>query len=383
MKDVTYIANRELLSALCRNLGDSAWLAIDTEFIRDKTYYPRLALIQIANTDSIYCIDPLEIEDLTPFFELIENQTIIKILHAAAQDLEIFFNLRERLPRSVFDTQIAASLLGLGEQIGYAALTKKLLGIELDKLHTRTDWFQRPLGEEQIRYAADDVRYLGQLYLLLSEKLKQLDRLNWMDSEQERLLNEQCYRPNLEYCWQRIKGAGKLKRRQLNILKHLAAWREQQAIQSNRPRRWILNDNVLLSLAIQQPADPDQLTAMRLQDYKLVERYTNELLEVIQVGQKEAEETWPVLHRAGKPSAQEDATVDLLMAVARLLAEEQQLSPGQLTSRSELLKFIRGERNLPLFNGWRQKIAGQTIRDTFEGKLHLVRENGRTSLKCV
>lgn len=381
MNDVAYIADRQALDTMCQQLEKRAWLAVDTEFIREKTYFPQLALVQIADSDRVYCIDPVTIDDLSSLYELLENTGITKVFHAAGQDLEIFHHQRQCVPGPVFDTQIAASLLGLGEQIGYASLVKQLLRFELDKSHARTDWMQRPLQAEQIRYAADDVRYLGQLYPLLRQKLERLGRLDWMDDELERLQNPATYQPDPPTAWQRVKGSGKLRKKQLNILKHLAAWRERRAVQSDRPRRWILSDEVLINLALQHPADSEELRRIRMLDGKTAERYANDLLHLISLAQNESREKWPEISHSRKPSVQEEATVDLLMSVVRLCADKHQLSPGQITSRSELLKLLRGERNLPLLKGWRRQIAGREILDTHQGKLQVVCESGQTSLK--
>lgn len=382
MDDVIYIADSAALIAMHKQLQGCCWLAVDTEFIREKTYFPQLALVQIATAESIYCVDPLAIDDLSPLFELFEKPDIIKVFHAASQDLEIFYHQRNSVPQSLFDTQIAAALLGMGEQISYALLVKKLLNLDLDKSHSRTDWMRRPLHTEQIRYAADDVRYLSRIYPLLTDKLEQLDRMSWLSKEMTRLQDPATYEPDPLNCWQRVKGSGKLKSKQLNILKHLAAWRERQAIQSNRPRRWILSDDVLLNLSIQRPVNREQLQNIRSLDSKIIERHAGELLDLIAAAQKEPQETWPAVYHSKKPTAQEEATIDLLMAVVHLRAAEHQLGPGQITSRSELLKLIRGEQNLAVLNGWRRQIAGQAILDTFQGKLRLVCEQGHTTLQC-
>ncbi|MBN1379117.1 MAG: ribonuclease D [Gammaproteobacteria bacterium] len=369
MDDVIYIEDQQALRDVCGQLCGCNWLAIDTEFIREKTYFPQLALIQITNTELIYCIDPLAIDDLSALYELLENPAITKVFHAASQDLEIFFHLRQCVPQPIFDTQVAASLLGLGEQIGYAALVEKVLNIELDKSHSRTNWMQRPLQSKQIRYAADDVRYLSRLYPLLYKKLEKLGRIDWMDSEVARLQNPATYKPDPPNCWQRVKGSGNLKRKPLNILRHLAAWREHQAMQANRPRRWILSDEVLINLATHQPMDRDQLLQVPLLDSKIAERHATDLLGLIDQAQNETEENWPAVRYRKKPSAQEEANLDLLMAVIHLRADEYRLSSTQITSRSELLKLLRGERDLPLLGGWRLKVAGQAILDTYQSKM--------------
>jgi ribonuclease D len=377
MEDIIYIEDSQALEAACQKLNGFEWLAVDTEFIREKTYFPQIALIQVAHDDLIYCIDPLAIADLSPLFKVLENPAITKVFHAASQDLEIFYMLRAKVPTPIFDTQVAATLLGMGDQIGYAALVNELLGIELDKSHSRTNWMQRPLRSKQIRYAADDVRYLSQLYPVLVNKLEKLGRLEWMTDEQTRLLDPATYQPDPQTSWQRIKGAGKLEAKPLNVLKHLAAWREQEAIQKNRPRRWILSDGVLLGLANQQPTTHEQLLLDQQLTDKIVERYASKLINVIAKACNEPKENWPAAKRRKKPSPEEQATIDLLMAVVRLCADEHQLTPKQITSRSELLKLIRGEQNLPLLKGWRLKIAGQAVVSAYQGKLQPERGDAR------
>lgn len=383
MNDVFYIADHRNLVKMCQQLQHDSWLAIDTEFTREKTYFPEIALVQIANNKYIYCIDPLALDDLSPLYELLRNSEITKVFHAAGQDLEIFFHQCQFIPQPLFDTQVAASLLGLGEQIGYATLVKKLLDIELDKSHSRTDWQQRPLLEEQIRYAADDVRYLSRLYPDMRQRLEKLDRLEWMVNEQARLLDTATYQSDPDGSWQRIKGHGKLRRKQLNTLKHLAAWRERLAVRQNLPRRWILTDDALLSLAIKQPTDTTQLQQIRALNGKKTERYAKDWLKLIKQAGEEDESQWPTVPHPKKPSTAEDATVDMLMAIVRIRADEHQLSPGQITSRSELLRLVRGERDLALLNGWRRKIAGETMIDACAGKIQLACRKGHTVLNSL
>lgn len=188
-----YIETADELAVFCGKIAPSAWLALDTEFIREKTYYPQLCLLQISNGTVAACIDPLKLNSLEPLLEIIMNPAIVKIFHAGRQDLEIFHHQWQRVPGPVFDTQLAAALLGLGEQIGYANLVKQLLGVELSKSHTRADWSLRPLQEGQLRYALDDVVYLGRLYTELRTRLAEKDRLNWMTEEFEQLADNTTY----------------------------------------------------------------------------------------------------------------------------------------------------------------------------------------------
>ena len=234
----SYIETPADLSALCEQLKRSDWLTLDTEFIREETYYPQLCLIQVATDDVVACIDPLAIDDLSPLMEVFYDPAITKVLHSARQDLEIFQNLRGRPPENIFDTQIAATLLGQGDQIGYGNLAKAMLGVELDKAHSRTDWAKRPLSPEQLDYAADDVRYLRDIYKQQIQQLQEMGRLQWLDEDFAQLSNPALYEPPIADAWKRLKGLNRLKGVQLAIVRELAQWREELAKERNLPRRW-------------------------------------------------------------------------------------------------------------------------------------------------
>lgn len=361
MNDIQYIDTIQALDRMCEHLRDREWLAVDTEFIRIRTYFPRLALVQIADAEQIYCVDPVALSDLSPLFEMLEMPSITKVFHSGGQDLEIFFQERGCLPEPIFDTQIAAALLGMGEQIGYGALVEKMLDVALAKSQTRTDWMKRPLKTAQLNYAADDVRYLRQLYPLLQAELERLGRTDWLQEDVVRLHHPAAYQIDLESCWQRVKGAGKLKRDRLNVLKHLASWREEQAMKNDLPRRWLLPDEVLIGLAAMQPQDRQQLVESQLMDHRDVSRYGNELVAVIARAQTEPEDIYPKGNHSKKPTEQEDATVDRLHSLVTDRAEALAIAPGQIASRSDIMKLIRGERKLPLLEGWRRAVAGEAL----------------------
>ncbi|MEJ2116166.1 MAG: ribonuclease D, partial [Gammaproteobacteria bacterium] len=240
---------QELVS-FCKASQDAGWLALDTEFIREKTYYPNLCLVQIASAREIVCVDTIAINELSPLKELLYQPSITKIFHSASQDLEIFVNLYNAVPTPMFDTQIAASLLGYGEQVSYAHLVNEICGVELDKSLSRTNWENRPLSEKEIRYAVDDVKYLAKVYLHLKDKLSENERSHWAEFECNTLSALEKYKVDPEKIWKTVKGAGRLEPQQLNVLKQLAQWREYQAIAENKPRRWILSDKALRNLAI-------------------------------------------------------------------------------------------------------------------------------------
>ena len=245
--DEYYIADAAGLTTCCDMLSGSTWLALDTEFIRDSTYYPQLCLLQISNGDIAVCIDPLAIDQLQPLLDIVYDPQIVKVWHAARQDLEIFQHHWNRIPTPLFDTQLAAAQLNYGSQIGYANLVKHCLDIELPKDQTRTDWAARPLGKQQIRYALDDVIYLGTLYQQLQATMtdRQHQQLN---KQQAVLLEPETYAPQPEHVWRKIKGRKTLRGAQQRTLQVLAAWRENQARRHNIPRKWLMTDQAMVTL---------------------------------------------------------------------------------------------------------------------------------------
>jgi ribonuclease D len=276
-----YVDNEESLSSVCKQLGDSTWLAVDTEFERVSTYYPELCLVQISNGTLTVVIDPIVIKNLEPMLDLLYQKSITKVIHSAHQDLEIFFNIKGVIPEPLFDTQIAAPILNFAKGIGYGNLAKEVLGIELDKGHARTDWKKRPLSKEQLRYAADDVIYLGKIYEIFQEKLKDVKNLTDFTIQTERLLMPETYQPDPEKMWKKIFAAKRLKGRQLEIAKKLAAWREMTARERNRPRKWILADHTLIDIAKRLPVTKIELLEIDKVNEKMVNRYGETFLKIV------------------------------------------------------------------------------------------------------
>jgi ribonuclease D len=368
--NIQYVDSAQDLADLCRQLAGSKWLAIDTEFHREKTYYPELCLIQIANDDVIACVDPLAIDDLTPLLDLFYRDDTTLVFHAARQDLELFFLLRDSLPPHVFDTQLAATVLGYGDQIGYGNLVRQCLSVELDKAHARTDWRQRPLSPEQIDYAADDVRYLRQLYHLLTDKLQQSGRSDWLKEDFAALSSPATYQEAPDSSWQRIKGSGRLKGKQLAILQKLGAWREQRAISHNLPRRWVLKDDVMLDLAKLAPTSPQALKKIRGLDQRDVDRHGKALLQAIEAGKATDKSDWPVIKRPTPLSNQQEAVTDALMALLRKSCDEQNITPAAVATRKDIEALIRGESSSVL-QGWRHEIVGHQLEKFLDGELSL------------
>lgn len=379
MTEPWFVDSPPALAELCDRLRRCDWVALDTEFIRERTYYPQLCLLQLATDDLVACVDPLAGLDLAPLFDRLYEPALTKVLHAAQQDLEILSRLRGMPPAPLFDTQIAATVLGHGEQIGYAALVEAVLGVGLDKSQVRTDWSRRPLSAEQLRYAADDVIYLGVIYRHQRAELEARGRLTWLAEDFAALADAARYRIDPEQSWRRIKGANKLRGRRLNVLRALAAWRERTAMATDRPRRWLLGDDVLLDLARLLPADAEALSRLRGLSDERRRRYGDTLLELIATASAEPPERWPALP-AGKPLAlPQEALVDALLAIVRLAAQEHEVSPGSLASRRDLEQLVQGQ-DAAVLHGWRRVLAGQRISEFLAGQRMLAVSAGELVL---
>jgi ribonuclease D len=372
-----YVNTPAALAELCDRLGDSEWLAVDTEFMREKTYFPRLCLLQVADEHTAGCVDPLALKDLGPLLELLYDPAKVKVLHAAHQDLEIFLQEWNRLPGPVFDTQIAAMLGGHGEQIGYAALVKRLLGTDLAKGHTRTDWCRRPLDAGQLDYAYDDVIHLGEAYLKLRGELSRLGRTAWLAQDFKRLTDPGTYRVDPNDAWQRVKGRQTLRGVQLAVLQRLAAWREQRARESNRPRRWVMGDEVLVDLSRRMPKNAHAMSRIRAFSEGTIKRWAEPVIGLIAEARNTPQAQWPS-EGARRPATtpEQEAVADMLSATVRLIGAEQGVSPGAIASRSDLERLASGDTSGPLLHGWRHALAGKRLLDLAEGRIALGVEQG-------
>ncbi len=366
-----YIDNPADLAELCRELSGASWFAIDTEFMREKSYYPQLCLIQVATEDLVACIDPFGIDDLGPLLDLLYDPAITKVLHAARQDLEIFHVMRGTPPAPVFDTQLAATLLGHGDQIGYGALVKETLGVELEKAHSRADWSLRPLTEEQLHYAADDVRYLVQVYLRQRAALGENGRLPWLAEDFAALSEPRTYENPPQEAWQRIKGVQLLKGVQLAVLQSVAAWREQLAQQSDRPRRWILKDEIVFDIARHLPDSRDKLARIRGLEKGVLDRYGKLWLELVAAARQLPKEQWPQLQTPPRLTPEQDALLDAMMALLRLRSMQHKVSPATLGSRRELERLLQGDADCSLLHGWRAQLIGHDLQGLLRGDMAL------------
>ncbi len=377
-----FIETAQQLEEFTHTVADSPWLAVDTEFLRERTYFPQLCLIQVANDEVAAAIDPMAIADLAPLQELLMNPRIEKVFHAARQDMEIFLNAWNTLPQPLFDTQPAAALLGLGDQVGYGKLIQQVLKTELPKDHSRTDWSRRPLDKAQLRYALDDVIYLGRAYLKMKSQLEKMHRLAWLEAEFASLANPQTYSLEPMEMWKKVKGFQHLKGVKLAVLQALAAWREQQALAKNLPRRWILKDDVLLELARRSPKTVPELERIRGVDGGFLRKNGEAVLKRIQQALQLPKDQWPKDKRpATRPDPEQEAVLDLLGAALRLIAHEAGLSPQVIASRKDLLALLNGESQTPLLQGWRKSLAGEPLRELLAGQRQLSMEQGKITFR--
>jgi len=366
MTQPQYIDTSEQLSEFCSTIKNVPWLAIDTEFQREKTYRSILALIQIATPNIVAIIDPIAC-DIKPLLDVLFDKNILKIFHAARQDQEIFYDLRGEPLAPVFDTQIAAPILGHPEQAGYARLVDDILGVQLSKAHSRTDWLRRPLSEEQITYAADDVIYLAKLYPLLENQLKEKDRLNWLAPAFADLCKSSLYANPPELAWKRMRAAKRLKGASLSALQKLAEWREALAQQKNIPRGWLIKDDILIEVAKLKPTNIRSLSSIRGISDKFIDKFGGKIIEIITSAIDEKPTPQDAQKKSKKVSETEEALADLLMAQVKLKAASANVNPTSLTSRKELLQLIQGQRDIELLSDWRNEMVGKDLVATLEG----------------
>lgn len=356
------IATQDALHTACQRWTEAPWLALDTEFVRERTYYPQLCLIQVSDGTEPAVVDTLGVDDLSPLLELLYRDNTVKVFHSGSQDLEIFAQLRDAVPQPLFDTQIAAALLGEGDQLGYAALVERRLGITLDKSLTRTNWARRPLRPAEIDYAAEDVRHLATLYPQLREELARCGRLAWLEEECARIANPELYRTAPEAAWQRLRTLHRQPPTARAAAMALAAWREREAMARNRPRKWILADDALYTLAERRPQTVDQLESLHALPPKMLARHGKTLLEVL--AQAGDFETPGMPNQSPLDAAQKkrfNAVRERLGACAKRL----RIPASLLANRAELEQWVRyGESaNIPLQQGWRREAAQGVLQD--------------------
>ncbi len=367
-----YIATQENLAAFVERARTSSVLAIDTEFLREKTYYARLCLLQMATDDEVVIVDPFEIDDLSVLEPLLTDEGIVKLFHAAGQDLEIILREVGVLPRPVFDTQIAAALLGHTQQIGYAALVHAECGVSLKKIDSFTDWSRRPLSASQRDYAADDVVYLPRLYESMRAALEEKGRLHWLDHDFAELSDPVRFETNERERFRRLKRVSQLSRRQLSAAREVAAWRELEAQRRDIPRKWVITDEQVVEACKREARSIDELFMVRGLSDRLSTKDARAVVSLISSALDAPPDTWPELDRCSKSEPNVDAQLDLMSALVRLRAKENGIAFPTLASHDDLARVARGYREgVDLLRGWRRAIVGEELLELLEGRLAL------------
>jgi ribonuclease D len=370
-----YIADAAALRELCVRLRECERFALDTEFVGDDSFIPRLEIIQVAMDDFAAVIDFQAVGPMDCLADVLGDARIEKVLHAGRQDLELFHTYAGRVTSPVFDTQVAAAMVGYGTQIAYGQLVARVLGPKLAKSHTLTNWSQRPLTPEQLRYAIEDVQYLLPLHRHLSQRLHSLGRSEWVQEEFRQLesrLSDGSRDPRTRYL--RIKGWENLKPRSAAVLRELAAWRDEEARRRNVPRGRIIRDDILLELARRAPSTLQALKATRGLHPSEAERSGETLLALIKRGLAVPESEWPESAAPPRPVPDAPGLVDVLQAVLKVKAQEEEIAPSLLATASDLLLLVDavrngGEADLPILRGWRRKLAGETLLKVLTGQI--------------
>ena len=374
--DYQLIASKEALVDFCQRISDAEYCAIDTEFVREKTYYPLLSLIQIATEDHMACIDPLSIGDSSALVTILQNRDIVKVFHSPSQDLEILYQQYGIVPCPVFDTQLAAAVLGFTHQISYAELVSEITGVLLEKKHTRADWSRRPLSTSELDYAMDDVRYLLPVYRHLHQLLKDKNRYSWIKQDLADLSVESNYQPDVSALWKRLKCVQKLKAVELQIAQDLCIWREKVAQQKNRPRRWIAADDWLIEIARRKPATLDEIGALKGVSEKAIARHGQTWLNLVKEAITVDASRWPQPHKPQKLDNHQQALADCLMALCREIAHQNDIALAALVTRKDIESLILNRKSSRLAQGWHFEIAGQQLLAFIHGQSRIGMENG-------
>lgn len=374
-----YISTKTELERFCELASAAKVIAVDTEFLRERTYFPKLCLVQVAVGDDIAAIDPILIDDLAPLAAVFEDPSVTKVFHACGQDLEVLLDGMGVACAPVFDTQLAAAFLGLRQQVSYASLVESYCGVRLPKAESLTDWSRRPLDPEQLTYAEDDVRYLPGIYERMMTELVERDRLSWVAPEMEALCDPSRIRRDPREAFRRLRRAGSLTRRQLAIAREVCAWREDTAARRDLPRKWVASDEVIVEVCKRTPSTLDRLRRIRGTD-QIGERDGRALLEAVARGTACPAEECPKVDRHVRPSAEAEGVVDLMYAVLRLVSERSGVATQLIATRDDLLDFMQDHDSSPLASGWRHELAGSTLERLLSGEVGLTVRDGRIEL---
>ncbi|MDA7787792.1 ribonuclease D [Sphingomonadaceae bacterium] len=380
MKIHDLITTTDALAEICDRLAENDFVCIDTEFMRENTYWPELCLIQIGNEEEAAAVDPLaDGIDLQPLLDLMcDNEDVLKIFHAGGQDVEIIYNITGKTPHPIFDTQIAMMAISQSEQIGYANMVESWLGITVDKGARFTDWGRRPLTDRQIEYAIGDVTHLAKIFPMMLKKLIKTGRGGWLNAEMEKLADPENYRNDPSKAWRRIRAQGR-KPDVLGRLKALAAWREGEAQHKDIPRGRIMRDETLADVAAHPPKRQADLAKVRgLSNAWKENDIGKRMMRTIAEAEPLPADEMPVKNKRGAPLGKEGALVaDLLKLLLKIRSREIEIASRLLTKADEMEALASGVRDLPILKGWRYEVFGKDALELVEGKMAFTVKDGR------
>ncbi len=376
---MSLITTTDELAQACRRLARSPFVTVDTEFLRETTFWPILCVVQLASDDEAMAIDALAPGlDLEPLLQLMADENVVKVFHAARQDLEIFWKLSGVLPTPLFDTQVAAMVCGYGEQVSYSELAHSICHVAIDKSSRFTDWARRPLAEAQIDYAIGDVTHLRDIYRELSKRVAATGRQSWLDDEMKTLNSPSTYEQHPERAWERYRTKAR-KPRDLAVLMELAAWRESEAQARDVPRARVLKDDVLIELALAAPRSVEALGNLRAFPRGMERsRAGGEILAAVERGLARDPKTLPKIERDRRNGANVGATVELLKVLLRQVSEESGVAGKLIATVDDLESIASSDKaEVPALSGWRRKLFGDRALELKHGRLALTVENGR------
>jgi ribonuclease D len=376
--EMNVVTSTDGLAVLCRQLATSAYVAVDTEFMREQTFWPKLCLVQLASPDVEAIVDPLaEGIDLAPFWELMGNRSVVKVFHAARQDLEIVHVATGTLPAPIFDTQVAAMVCGFGDSISYVNLVKRIAGQDLDKSSRFTDWSRRPLSQKQLLYALGDVTHLRKVYTSLKQTLEASGRAHWLDEEMATLLDPATYETLPEDAWRRLKLKVR-SRKSLAVMIELAAWRERAAQSQDVPRSRIIRDEALYDIASQMPTETKQLAELRtLSDGFSRSARAREIVDAVNRGLARDPGTLPAITQSTGSSSDVNAMCDVLRVLLKATAQRHKVAP-RLIADADDLEAIASQRepDVAALKGWRRELFGEDALRLKRGELALTVHKG-------
>jgi ribonuclease D len=374
------ITTTDDLAAACQRMASYPFVTVDTEFLRESTYYPQLCVAQLASPDEAVVVDALaEGIDLAPFFGLMGDERVTKVFHAARQDIEIVWHHAKLIPHPVFDTQVAAMVLGYGESVSYDQLVQRITGDALDKSSRFTDWTRRPLSKAQVDYAISDVTHLRDVYRKLKADLEKRGRSEWLSEEMDILTSPDTYRMDPDNAWQRLRSRVR-KPKELAVLMEVAAWREREARTRDVPRGRVLKDDLVADIAIQQPTSIERLSSLRALP-KGFERskWGQEIPDIVKRGLARDPKSLPVIERT-RPAVNGAAIVELLKVLLRMTAEKHAVAAKVIATVDDLERIAADDQaDVPALKGWRRELFGEKALALKSGRLALAIEKGRVT----